>query len=243
MKKPGIAPGFFFARMTGKRATMLIIVIPTWQAQDGLRRLLPELAGAHVIVSDGGSTDETLDIAVGAKCVVALGASGRGAQLRLGAKAACLSGDADDWFLFLHADSQLPEDWQSVVTKAMHGSDARYFKFRADASGMRARLMDRLVGLRCRVLGLPYGDQGLLISRHLYERVGGYAAMPLFEDVNLVERIRKVVALRPLPAVLTTDVSKHWQEGLWRRGTRNLSLLWRYKRGASVDALLRDYSA
>ncbi|MEM9600651.1 MAG: glycosyltransferase, partial [Pseudomonadota bacterium] len=227
--------------MTAKRVSMLIIVIPTWQAQKGLERLLPQLAGERVIVADGGSTDGSLKTAVRAGCVMALGASGRGSQLRLGAQAAILSGQQDDWFLFLHADSQLPPDWRAIVGQAMTRSDARYFQFRADAPGFKARLMDRLVALRCRLLGLPYGDQGLLISRPLYERAGGYADMPLFEDVDLVERVREVGRLRPLPAVLQTDVSKHWANGLWRRGTRNLGLLWRYKRGVSTETLLRDY--
>lgn len=220
---------------------MLIIVIPTWQAQKDLERLLPQVSGERVIVADGGSTDGSLNAAVRAGCVMALGASGRGSQLGLGARAAILSGREDDWFLFLHADSQLPPDWRAIVGQAMTRSDARYFRFRADASGFKARLMDRLVALRCRVLGLPYGDQGLLISRSLYERAGGYADMPLFEDVDLVERVRTVGRLRPLPAALRTDVSKHWADGLWRRGTRNLGLLWRYKRGVSTESLLRDY--
>lgn len=222
---------------------MLIIVIPTWQAEAGLSRLLPQLSGERIIVADGGSTDATLSRALAGGAVLALGASGRGAQLRLGAQHACLLGSAQDWFLFLHADSRLPDDWRAVVHQAMKEDMPRYFRFRADADGVRARLMDGLVYLRSRVLGLPYGDQGLLISRRLYEEIGGYQSMPLFEDVDMVERIRAVTGLRPLPAALTTDVSKHWRDGLWRRGVRNLHLLWRYKRGARPDELLRDYGS
>jgi hypothetical protein len=123
----------------------------------------------------------------------------------------------------------------------MQQGDPRYFRFKADATGWRARFMNRMVALRCWALGLPYGDQGLLISRTLYEQVGGHAKMALFEDVELVERVRRAARLRPLPAALTTDVSKHWQDGLWRRGLRNLGLLWRYKRGATVAELLEAY--
>lgn len=220
---------------------MLIIIIPTYQAETGLAQLLPQLSAARVIISDGGSTDGTLQCAAYAGTSLAVGASGRGAQLKLGAKLAVLSGAAEDWFLFLHADSQLPDDWQRVVDDAMQQGDPRYFRFKADARGWRAGIMNRMVALRCWALGLPYGDQGLLISRSLYLQVGGHAKMALFEDVELVERVRGAARLRPLPAALTTDVSKHWQDGLWRRGVRNLGLLWRYKRGATVAELLSAY--
>lgn len=205
-------------------------------------RLLPQLRGERVIVSDGGSTDGTLVCAARAGVCLALGASGRGAQLKLGAKLATLSGNTDDWFVFLHADSQLPDDWRDVLSDAMNEGHPRYFRFKADASGLKPQFMNAMVALRCWALGLPYGDQGLLISRTLYEQVGGHAKIALFEDVDLVEKLRKVAKLRPLPAALTTDVSKHWQDGLWRRGVRNLGLLWRYKRGASVSELLKVYT-
>lgn len=221
---------------------MLIIIIPTYQAEQSLSRLLPQLQGERVIVSDGGSTDGTLTRVARADANLAIGATGRGAQLRLGAKLAELSGDADDWFLFLHADSQLPEGWQGAVDEAVRQGDPRYFRFKADARGLRAGFMNQMVALRCWALGLPYGDQGLLISRALYEQVGGHAKMALFEDVELVERLKKVARLRRLPVALTTDVSKHWQDGLWRRGVSNLGLLWRYKRGATVPELLKAYT-
>jgi glycosyltransferase involved in cell wall biosynthesis len=221
---------------------VLTIIIPTFQAEQGLRRLLPQLNDARVIVSDGGSEDGTLKFAVSTGASLAVGARGRGAQLKLGAKLAVLSGDPSDWFLFLHADSQLPDNWRDVVSTATAQTDPRYFRFKADASGLKPLFMNQMVALRCWALGLPYGDQGLLISRALYEQVGGHAKMALFEDVDLVERLKNVASLRPLPAALTTDVSKHWRDGLWRRGVRNLGLLWRYKRGATVSELLKAYT-
>ena len=220
---------------------MLIVIIPTFQAQAGLLQLLPQLNGERIIVADGGSTDGSLTAAVAGGASLAVGTTGRGSQLRLGAKLATLTGEADDWFLFLHADSQLPDEWKLVLETAIQDGDPRYFRFKAAAFGIKAWLMNRLVALRCAALGLPYGDQGLLISRALYEQVGGYEPMALFEDVDLIERIRNMATLRPLPAALTTDVSAYWRDGLWVRGTRNLTLLWRYKRGAPVKELLRAY--
>ena len=221
---------------------MLVIIIPTYQAESGLSRLLPQLAGERVIVSDSGSVDGTLMYAARAGACLAVGAKGRGAQLKLGAALAALSGDPGDWFLFLHADSQLPDNWRDAVSAAMAQDHPRYFRFKADASGPAATFMNRMVALRCWALRLPYGDQGLLVSRALYEQVGGHAKMALFEDVELNGRLKKASRLRPLPIFLTTDVSKHWQDGLWRRGVRNLGLLIKYKRGATVEDLLEAYT-
>ena len=220
---------------------MLHIIIPTYEAERPLARLLPQLDGTRIIVADCGSSDATCHVSLRHGAQVALGAKGRGAQLRLGAKLACLSGHADDWFLFLHADSDLPQGWQACVEQAMTEDHPRYFRFRANRSGLKARMMDQFVALRGWALGLPYGDQGLLISRALYEQVGGYAALPLFEDVEMVRRVKRMARLRALPLALTTDVSDHWEQGLWRRGTRNLGLLWRYFRGADVNDLLKVY--
>lgn len=220
---------------------MLIIIIPTFEAESHLASLLKACQPDRTIVADGGSQDATLSIAIENGAVTTLGSKGRGPQLRLGAHLATLSSSPDDWFLFLHADSQLPDNWRSIVEAAMDEGDPCYFRFRAAQAGWRARFMDQMVALRCWALGLPYGDQGLLISRALYEEVGGYAPIPLFEDVDMVERIKKSARLRALPAALTTDVSAHWRDGLWRRGLRNLRLLWRYKRGTDIEALLDEY--
>lgn len=222
---------------------MLIIIIPTYQAAVALERLLPQLAGQSVIVSDGGSSDETLEIAAKQGARLACGAKGRGAQLRLGADLAIRSGETEDWFLFLHADSHMCDGWQEAVEAAMASPYPRYFQFKADAMGLFCWFMNRMVGLRCWALGLPYGDQGLLISRALYESVGGYSEMPLFEDVEMVERLKTVSPLKLLPHPLMTDVTRHKKQGLWKRGLSNLRLLWRYKRGTDVETLLRDYRA
>lgn len=220
---------------------MLIVIIPTYNAEKALSHLLPQLDGVRIIVSEGGSQDQTVKKAVKGGAVLAIGATGRGAQLRLGASLARLSGQPEDWFLFLHADSHLSHNWRDIVETAMHQARPRYFRYRAGATGLRWRLMDILVGWRSDLLGLPYGDQGLLISRQLYEQVGGYADMPLFEDVDMIERLRRVCAVRSLPASLRTDVSGYEREGLFRRGISNLKLLRRYKKGARIEDLLRDY--
>jgi hypothetical protein len=123
--------------------------------------------------------------------------------------------------LLLHADTRLAPDWRDAV-QADPGR-AGYFRFALDSNDPRARRLERLVGWRCRVLGLPYGDQGLLIHRDLLARVGGVRPLPLMEDVDLVRRIGR--RLVPLAADAVTSAAKWERQGYLRRSARNLLCL------------------
>lgn len=219
----------------------LAVIIPTLDAADGLAVRMCELDGEWVIVSDGGSGDGTLAAALAGGAVLASGSKGRGQQLRRGAHRAMLDSRPPDWMLFLHADTALPEGWRGgVEAHAARSNKAAAFAFGAQGKG--AKLMGAMVRLRELCWGLPYGDQGLLIPRDLYERVGGFAPMALFEDVDMVERLRAVQGrLVRLPAQVTTDISAHQRDGVWKRGWRNLGLLRAYRRGVPVEELLARY--
>ena len=221
---------------------MLHIIIPTLNAARTLPRLMESLgpldADYSVIVSDGGSSDDTLSVGIKAGARLAIGASGRGQQLCLGVHLAALTGETSDWYLFLHADCRLPPTWRRDVATAMREGVPRYFRFRSDATGLRARILDGLVNFRSVGWGLPYGDQGLLISRAEYDRVGGFEPISLFEDVDLVQRLS---GLQPMPSALRTDIGAYLDQGLWQRGVRNLKLLKRFRNGDDIADLLRDY--
>lgn len=217
---------------------MLHIVIPTFNAAAPLRRLLPDLTGERIIVSDGGSTDDTLDVALAGGAVIAAGRKGRGSQLRLGAQLASLTGGAGDWFLFLHADAWLPAGWRAEVYEAMTHGNPRYFPLRIDARGFQPRLMERLVAFRNLGWALPYGDQGLLVSRTDYHACGGYPDWPLFEDVEIADRLS---GLRPMRGRITMDAAKYERDGYWTRGWRNYQLLRAFRRGESAEALAERY--
>lgn len=224
-------------------AIMLCVIIPTLNAANGLETLLPQLSGAYpfvgrVVVSDGGSEGATLEVALRHKARLVMGRASRGAQLRRGGK---FTGSAD-WLLFIHSDSHLPDNWQAIVQQHMtsHTGKAAYFNLRFDSSSWKARVVESLVRLRCWAWALPYGDQGLLIPKSLYEELGGYQAFDLFEDVDMVERIGRE-RLRRLKGAITTSAAKYERDGFFSRGWRNFRLLRRYKRGASIEALKRDY--
>jgi glycosyltransferase involved in cell wall biosynthesis len=162
---------------------MISVIIPTLNAERTLAPTLAALVPAVVegivqeaIVVDGGSTDETRVIAEAAGTVLIEAPRGRGSQLEAGASQA-----RADWLLFLHADTVLEPGWaeeaQSFMERVASGrrdQAAASFRFALDDDGLMPRFVEWLVGLRCQLLALPYGDQGLLISRNLYNRLGGF---------------------------------------------------------------------
>lgn len=225
-------------------APNLAVVVPALNAELPLGKLLGQLEGERVVVADGGSEDGTLRVAVRAGAVVAAGARGRGAQLRLGARHAMAHLDAEGWLLFLHADTRLPEDWRTLVDAHMDARPERaaYFGFGGEGDWRVVRSLRGLVRLRELAWGLPYGDQGLLVSARLYREVGGFLSMDLFEDVDLVVRLRRASGrLVRLRGRIGTDLAAYHRDGVWRRGLRNLRLLRLYRHGVPVEELLRRY--
>ncbi len=210
---------------------MLSVIIPTLNAEATLPRVLTALipAAVHgvvreVIIADGGSTDGTAEIveATGAKFIHA--PRGRGSQLAAGAKAAKSS-----WLLFLHADTVLEQGWDREVEKLLeHVAAGRFrspeiaatFRFTLDDFSGSARFLERVVAYRCALLKLPYGDQGLIVNKRLYDRIGGFRDLPLMEDVDLVRRIgrRRMVLLR---SRAVTSPERYLKDGFAARMARN----------------------
>lgn len=218
----------------------LSIVIPTLDAGELLPACLRALATGgdllgEVIVADGGSRDGTLAAAVAGGARVIAAPSGRGQQLMRGAEAA-----RGDWLLFLHADTELDAGWAVAVEAFIAASDnaarAAYFRFRLDDRARAARRVEKLVAWRCRILALPYGDQGLLVSRALYRKVGGYWPYPLMEDVDLVRRLGRA-RLVPLDCNAVTSAARYRRDGYIRRPLRNLSCLALYFLGVPPQRL------
>lgn len=222
----------------------LSIVIPTLNAAEELRQSLPPLAefGAvglvrEVILADGGSSDETAEIAEAAGAVLVVASSGRGKQLAAGAA-------RGEWLLFLHADTVLQPGWDAAVRGFIddpaNARRAGYFRFALDDPRFAARRIEWLVDLRCRKLGLPCGDQGLLIARDFYNELGGFRPIALMEDVELVRRIarRRLVML---DAVATTSAARYRRGGFWLRPVRNQFCLLLWFLGVPVRLIARIY--
>lgn len=217
---------------------MLSLIVPALNAERELRNLLPSLAEAdELIVVDGGSADATAEVArtAGARLIVA--PRGRGIQLAAGAAAA-----RGDWLLFLHADTRLARGWRAAASRHMETTpeQAACFRFRLDDPAWQARLIERGVALRVR-LGLPYGDQGFLISRRLYDDIGGYAPLPLMEDVDLVRRLGRR-RLRVLGADAATSAKRWRRDGWLRRSARNALCLTLYLSGVAPAKIEKLYN-
>ena len=218
-------------------------MIPTLDAAEELPAALAALADCpllrEVIVSDGGSRDGTVAIAEAAGARVVAAPRGRGPQLIAGAAVA-----EGDWLLFLHADCRLMPGWEAAVATFIEGRGAvgraGYFAFALDDDRPAARRLERVVAWRCRALGLPYGDQGLLIARTLYDAVGGFAPLPLMEDVDLARRLGRH-RLLPIPAKIIASARRYRREGYWRRPLRNVLCLSLYFAGVPPRRIARLY--
>jgi len=229
---------------------MLSIIIPTLNAAPRLPLCLDALVGPaisgfvkEVIVVDGGSEDESVPIAdgFGAKSLTA--PPGRGGQMKKGAEVA-----RGLWLLFLHADTVLEEGWAGEAAAFINAVGANeaaaVFTLRFDKPGLAPRLVSAGAMARTKLFKSPYGDQGLLISRALYDEVGGFRDLPLFEDVDIIQRIvarKGRAALHIFKSKAVTAADRYERDGYLRRVIKNAWHLLRYHAGAAPEELAKFY--
>jgi glycosyltransferase involved in cell wall biosynthesis len=193
------------------------VVIPTLNAEATLVRTLSALVPGvveglirEVVISDGGSTDSTLEIAEATGCKIIRSEASRGLQLYRG----CAE-TKGDWLLVLHADSVVGEGWIDALQEHMKESPLRagYFKLCFDESSWFARVWTDVVSFRANFLALPSGDHGLFLSRALYESAGGYKDQADFEDLSLALSLGRT-RLKPIPVPLMTNADR-FRERSW----------------------------
>tara|TARA_Y100000588_G_scaffold387248_1_gene484588 strand:+ start:4267 stop:5016 length:750 start_codon:yes stop_codon:yes gene_type:complete len=211
----------------------LSVIIPTFNAADTLPSTLKSLSSAskrgialEIVIVDAHSQDDTERIAERAGAKFIKSDKGRGIQLATGVKSA-----TGDWFLFLHADTILTSGWDAsfvvFTTLESNLNRAAVFTFALSACDSKARFIEKVVRLRNNWLGLPYGDQGLIIHRRFYSRLGGYKSWTIMEDIDLVRRIgMSRIALLDVKA--TTSATRYQQDGYMFRVIRNLTCLTLY---------------
>lgn len=224
----------------------LSIIIPAYNSEAVLplclASLMPGLETGlirEVILVDAGSEDQTRRLAEGAGAqVISAPEKGRAAQMRQGFDQA-----RGDWLLFLHADTALSRDWaeraKSHITERRDKAAAFTLAYRSDHP--MAKVVARRANWRSHALGLPYGDQGLLISRKLYTEIGGYPETVFMEDVQIIRTIGKK-RLSILSAEARTDDSKYERDGWRKRSWHNAYLITRYLLGANPEKLAKLYS-
>jgi rSAM/selenodomain-associated transferase 2 len=229
---------------------MISVIIPTLNAETSLAAALTALVPAavdgvvrQVIIVDAGSTDRTLKIAdhAGAEAILAP-LRGRGRQLADGAAQARFS-----WLLFLHSDTVLADGWHREAACFIDRVDtgrlplvAGAFRFMLDDLGLKPRLLEMAVSARCSLLRLPYGDQGLLIAKRLYDEVGGYRPLSIMEDVDLVRRLGRA-RITILSSAAVTSSLKYRRDGYMIRSVRNATCLALYYLRAPTRLIEKVY--
>ncbi|UTW45552.1 TIGR04283 family arsenosugar biosynthesis glycosyltransferase [bacterium SCSIO 12696] len=220
----------------------LSIIIPALNEaqliEDTLKPLQPlRQEGVEIILCDGGSRDNTTQLAEPLVDIVWLCDPGRARQMNAGAMIA-----SGDYLLFLHADTQLPDDflecWQSIQK---HQPLWGFFKVRLSGSEALLKMVTFFINLRSRLTSVATGDQCIYVQRTLFDQLGGYRDIPLMEDVELTTRLRQQKRARLVePPVLTS--SRRWErDGVWRTVWLMWRLRWRFFRGADPGELVKQY--
>jgi rSAM/selenodomain-associated transferase 2 len=218
------------------------VVIPTLNEAHNLPELLGDLREValplHVIVADGGSQDDTAALAEAGGATVVHTATGRAVQMNGGARVC-----GAEWLCFLHADVRLPEnarhDFEHLVRDP--AAEAAVWRLAIDADGWWFRVLERGARVRDRLVGLSYGDQGLLVRRALFDLIGGFPDLPVLEDVAFNRAVRRHVVLRRLGSPLLVSARRWKKEGLYWTWIRNVAVLSAYLAGVSPRRLSRWY--
>lgn len=243
-----IAPHRPLNQRKPSECAVVSIVIPTLNEVHNVRRqatALARLPQAEIIFADGGSTDGTL--AEIKSCADQCGnihlvqaPRCRARQMNAGARRA-----TGDWLIFLHADTELPQDsfldfLQTINQSSLLAAGA--FTFKISNPRWVYRYLEFYVGLRCKLMKLPYGDQAIFVKRRFFETIGGYREdFPLMEDMEFVERCNEHKGFSVLRFPVYTSARRFETEGYLRRTCGNLYLQILYKCGVHPRELAKKY--
>jgi len=199
----------------------LSIIIPALDEADTITVLLQQLQplrkrGHEVILVDGGSTDETVTMAEPLVDRLMVTPAGRAGQLNAGASAA-----HGQVLWFVHADSRIPDRADELIVKSLSHKWG-YFNIRLSGNRKLLRIVERLMNLRSRLTGIATGDQGIFVLRAAFERIGGYADLPLMEDIDLSKRLKCEQWPICLRQTLVTSSRRWEQNGI----VRTILLMW-----------------
>ena len=220
----------------------LSIIIPALNEAANLPALLAQLAplrerGAQLLVADGGSTDGSPGLL--ADLAQWLPAP-RGRARQMNAGAALATGEV---LWFVHADTQLPEQADALISAAL--ADAQHcwgrFDLRISGRPWLLKLVAQLINWRSRLTGIATGDQGIFVLRSTFESLGGFAELPLMEDVELTSRLRQISQPACIRERLITSGRRWETRGLWRTIFLMWRLRWAYWRGVPIEQIAKAY--
>lgn len=226
---------------TDRKTLDISIIIPTLNEAENIRALLPELLavpGVELLVVDGGSIDNTVDIARSLDAEVLSTSPGRAGQMNAGAGAA-----RGNILLFLHCDTRLPPDFTEQVRDTLNqpGVTAGAFQLSINEKGFGLRIIEQLVNFRARVLQMPYGDQGIFVTADMFSAVGPFPLQPIMEDFELMRRLKKRGKIKILSLSATTSARRWKKLGILKTTVINQAIIIGYLLGVSPERLAEWY--
>ncbi len=216
------------------------IIIPTLNEEDNITHLpkaLKEKVG-EILIIDGGSQDKTVKIAKEKGFEVVVASPGRASQLNIGAN--CCRGSV---LLFLHADTQLPHDFETSVIEALNIKDVTVgaFSLAIRNSTPSLTFIAHCANLRSRHLQLPYGDQALFLTKRHFLQLGQFPLLPILEDYTFIKKAKKHGKIHTLPQKVTTS-SRRWERlGVVRTTLTNQIILCGHALHISPERLASFY--
>jgi len=226
----------------------IAVIIPVFNEKDTLPSLLNELLPLgfeDIILVDGGSQDRTVE-AVNTflkatphcHCRMMAAPKGRARQMNAGAAEATA-----DLLLFLHADTHLPHNAKSLIEQAMKNSEyvGGRFDVRFPSDEGYAWVVSRMMNYRSRYSGICTGDQALFVRRAVFESMGGFADIPLMEDIEFSQRLKQKGTVVALEETVTTSFRRWEQQGPLRTILQMWVFRFLYCMGWSPHRLHRCY--
>jgi rSAM/selenodomain-associated transferase 2 len=217
------------------------IIIPVFNEANTLEETLSKVqnaSGVEVIVVDGGSQDETVALAHSLGVKVILADAGRAGQMNTGALAA-----TGEILLFLHADTHLPANFDTLIRQALQDprTVAGAFELSINANLRGLRIIEKLVNWRSRFFSLPYGDQAIFIWTNRFQDLDGFPNLPIMEDFEFMRRLKQhgKIAIIPVPVVTS---GRRWQKlGVLKTTFINQLIILGYFLGVPPSQLVRWY--
>lgn len=242
MVVPPVREAVAVARLTERERPLISVIIPTLNEQVCVRDTLlgfqseRKTKKLEIIIADGGSSDDTRQMAEGLYDTWVDAPKGRARQMNAGAQ------NANSHLLwFIHADTRVPES--AIHYLYAVANTQAWGRFDVSLSGRMAmfRVIEYMINWRSRTFGIATGDQGLFISQALYQQIGGFPDQPLMEDVEISKRLKRLQNPDCSRIRLNTSSRRWEQHGIWR----TIFLMWRlryqYYRGVSSEQLFRAY--
>lgn len=190
-------------------------------------------ATVEVIIADGSSSDQTLEVARQFPCQIVSCKTGRALQMNQGSQQA-----KGDWLVFLHADSRLPNDWQANVLKTLQWG---FFPVRLSGQRWPLRVIEKAMSLRSSITGIGTGDQSLFFRRSFFRQVGGFTEIPIMEDIAICKQACQLAKPSIAKSAIITS-SRRWEE---KGIIKTVLLMWwlrfAYWLGTSPERLHRIY--